>query len=230
MDDRVAGRDGHASAFVDVDDFKAIKDTFGQDMSDQLLLRLAAWLRQLCDRRGRIAAWLGGDEIAVPSPAISIAHAVAAAHEPTTGPENRSRCSVRVFCRGRPWVWRSLQPARRPVRCVTARIWRCAGKAPRRRDCGIQPRCAVSALTRRTRSGGWSRGGSAPAPGKRPRAAFGLPTRPERPARARLGHSLGERRPVRLWRAAVASQGIRLSKVELQETAVRRHSETKGER
>jgi diguanylate cyclase (GGDEF)-like protein len=54
-------RSGFAVLFIDVDDFKAVNDTYGHAAGDRLLVGLAARIRSVL-RAGDSAARLGGDE------------------------------------------------------------------------------------------------------------------------------------------------------------------------
>jgi diguanylate cyclase (GGDEF)-like protein len=220
MDDRVAAGDGYALAFVDIDDFKAINDTLGHDTGDLVLLHLATRLRQPSDWRGWMAARLGGDEFAVLLPAMSATDAAAAAHEIRTWSEEPIMLGTQVL-------------PRTTVGVAVAAVGETPGEVRYRADIAMYRAKRLDAGTavssRRaqstppsagaTRAGGRSVMDPHPLLTERPRAASALLTRPEGPVRTGLaGIRMGCRR-VRLRRAAVASQGIRLSKVELRETA-----------
>jgi diguanylate cyclase (GGDEF)-like protein len=57
----------HATLLVDIDEFKAINDTFGHAAGDNVIARLAAGINQ-CIRNGDICARLGGDEFMIFAP------------------------------------------------------------------------------------------------------------------------------------------------------------------
>jgi diguanylate cyclase (GGDEF)-like protein len=57
----------HATLLVDIDEFKAINDTFGHAAGDSVIGRLAACINQ-CIRGGDICARLGGDEFMIFAP------------------------------------------------------------------------------------------------------------------------------------------------------------------
>ncbi|NEA72157.1 GGDEF domain-containing protein [Streptomyces sp. SID13588] len=61
---RLIARSPHALAvLIDLDDFKAVNDTYGHSAGDAVLTATAARLTTWCDRHG-IAVRLGGDEFA----------------------------------------------------------------------------------------------------------------------------------------------------------------------
>jgi diguanylate cyclase (GGDEF)-like protein/PAS domain S-box-containing protein len=63
--EKAARRDEHVAVmFVDLDNFKQINDSFGHQMGDLLLMRIAAQL-QSCTRRQDTVSRLGGDEFTV---------------------------------------------------------------------------------------------------------------------------------------------------------------------
>src|SRR6478736_469174 len=61
---RVDGRRGVAVMYVDLDDFKAVNDSFGHAVGDRVLVAVADRLRELVPSPGAVAR-LGGDEFAV---------------------------------------------------------------------------------------------------------------------------------------------------------------------
>lgn len=62
-------------AMIDVDNFKAVNDTYGHQMGDRVLIALARLIRQRV-RKADIAGRFGGDEFAVILPGCSMAEAV----------------------------------------------------------------------------------------------------------------------------------------------------------
>ena len=64
----------HSVVFIDMDDFKAVNDTFGHAVGDSLLRSLGVRLRAVCRRRDLIAR-LGGDEFAVLMPGTDVEEA-----------------------------------------------------------------------------------------------------------------------------------------------------------
>lgn len=64
-----ANRDGSAVvlAFLDLDGFKAINDTYGHDIGDDLLVQMGLRI-DMCARAGDIIARIGGDEFVVAAP------------------------------------------------------------------------------------------------------------------------------------------------------------------
>ena len=64
----------HSVVFIDLDDFKAVNDTFGHAVGDSLLRSLAVRLRAVARRRDLIAR-LGGDEFAVLMPDTDVGEA-----------------------------------------------------------------------------------------------------------------------------------------------------------
>ncbi len=60
-------------AFIDLDDFKAVNDTFGHRSGDELLIQLSQRLRNACPQ-GTIVGRLGGDEfvLLLPFPLTSL--------------------------------------------------------------------------------------------------------------------------------------------------------------
>ena len=68
--DRSADTGGLAVLFLDTDEFKAINDTLGHHVGDDLLVSIAHNLAR-CLKPGEFAARLGGDEFAVISPGIT---------------------------------------------------------------------------------------------------------------------------------------------------------------
>ncbi|MCM1283275.1 MAG: substrate-binding domain-containing protein [Muribaculaceae bacterium] len=50
-----------ALVFVDADDFKSINDTYGHEFGDQVLIKIAATLREECPEKGYVCRY-GGDE------------------------------------------------------------------------------------------------------------------------------------------------------------------------
>ncbi|GAB7190812.1 hypothetical protein NUM3379_15190 [Kineococcus sp. NUM-3379] len=77
--DRLRGEDPHgtlALAVTDLDDFKRVNDTFGHQVGDVVLQRVADVLRQV-SRRGDVAARMGGEEFVLLMPATTAEEAVA---------------------------------------------------------------------------------------------------------------------------------------------------------
>ncbi|MDF1609635.1 EAL domain-containing protein [Hoeflea sp. YIM 152468] len=62
---RLSADDRIAAMIFDVDGFKAVNDTFGHDVGDKLLQKVARQLQALSNSHGGILARLGGDEFAV---------------------------------------------------------------------------------------------------------------------------------------------------------------------
>lgn len=58
-----------ALLLIDIDHFKLINDTFGHEIGDQVLVRLASTLRNACRSTDRVGRW-GGEEFMVVSPRI----------------------------------------------------------------------------------------------------------------------------------------------------------------
>ena len=52
-------------ALLDLDHFKLLNDTYGHQSGDECLVRVGAFLKQLCNRPGDICARYGGEEFAL---------------------------------------------------------------------------------------------------------------------------------------------------------------------
>ncbi|WEK47217.1 MAG: diguanylate cyclase [Candidatus Andeanibacterium colombiense] len=70
MSEQGAWQHGVAAAFIDLDGFKAVNDTFGHDEGDRCLIKIAAGLRKAL-RSDDVIARMGGDEFLALFPASS---------------------------------------------------------------------------------------------------------------------------------------------------------------
>lgn len=97
---------------VDVDDFKAVNDTYGHPEGDYVLKKLAIFLSQVM-RKEDIVARIGGDEFLIFAPGLATGPAaervlehLARGPSPASGPPTRS--STRPITRRPPSAWGGL--------------------------------------------------------------------------------------------------------------------------
>ena len=71
--------DTGALLLLDLDDFKALNDTYGHQEGDNCLIQIAAAIQACCIRPGELAARYGGEEFSIILPATSAAGAISVA-------------------------------------------------------------------------------------------------------------------------------------------------------
>ncbi|STZ59436.1 response regulator receiver modulated diguanylate cyclase/phosphodiesterase with PAS/PAC sensor(s) [Mycolicibacterium tokaiense] len=210
-----------AMLYVDVNHFKAVNDTYGHDTGDELLVELAARLRDAVDG-DTLVCRVGGDEFIVVFEGVSSTAAAVAmgnrvlAHTQSTpvhcgNVTIQPSLSMGVACLG--------ASAHTPRNCSPRQIWRCsrpsrpdppsACSTPRASDRNTRARCICGLRSRmpsRARISGWPTSRSSiPRPGHcsrwKPWCGGGSATRRSRPPRS----SRSPRMPVRWGRWAAGS-------------------------
>lgn len=94
-----------ALLLIDIDDFKAVNDTYGHPVGDQVLKQVATTMRKVIGEKGVVARW-GGEELAVYLPEVNseqgleIANEVRASIPAGTDPSITVSCGISFWKEG----------------------------------------------------------------------------------------------------------------------------------
>jgi len=98
------GKDARGSLIVvDIDNFKAVNDTFGHQVGDEILKQVSGIIRA-CIRDTDIAARWGGEEIAIYLPQLSVDQAARVAERIRVRVEKETNPAVTVSCGIAEWT------------------------------------------------------------------------------------------------------------------------------
>lgn len=89
---------------VDIDNFKAVNDTYGHQIGDQILIQVSRVIRTSI-RDSDVAARWGGEELAIYLPQVSLEQAVRIAERIRTRVSQETKPGVTVSCGVSEWNW-----------------------------------------------------------------------------------------------------------------------------